>query len=58
MSNRDLKIWEKKTAASRSKIVPRQDSKSPDMKAMENKHNPGWFARPEKFINDRPSTVS
>ena len=44
-----LKIYEKQTAASRGKKVVRDDTKSPDEKAMENKHQPGWFARPEKY---------
>ena len=25
---------------------------------MENRNNPGWFARPEKFSNDRPNMNS
>lgn len=29
-----------------------------DVKALENRHNPGWFTRPEKFITDRPSSLS
>ena len=55
-----LKIYEKQTAASRGKRVARDGStsQSPDQKAIENRHNPGWFARPEKFINDRPTVGS
>jgi len=44
-----LKIYEKMTAASRAKLVTRDDTRSPDEKAVDNRHHPGWFARPDKF---------
>ena len=53
-----LRIYDKQTAASRGKQVNRGDTQSPDEKAVSNRHNPGWFARPEKFTNERPSTNS
>ena len=55
------KIYEKQTAASKAKQVGAVGSGSSnaiDEKAMQNRHNPGWFARPEKFTHDRPSTNS
>ncbi len=48
-SSSHLKIYEKQTAASRGKLVARDDTRSPDEKAIDNKHHPGWFARPEKY---------
>lgn len=43
-----LKIYEKQTAASRGKQVKSivgVESATPDQKAMENRHNPGYYAR-------------
>ena len=54
----ELKIYEKTTTASRSKRVNTEGEVSPGQKALENKHNMGWFARPEKFVDDRPSSIS
>jgi hypothetical protein len=54
----ELKVYDKTTAASRSKRIKDQAEMSPATKALENKHNLGWFARPEKFIDDRPSSIS
>ena len=53
----ELKIYEKTTTASRSKRVNTDSEQSPDSKALENRHKPGWFARPEKFMDDRPSSI-
>ena len=54
------KIYEKQTAASKAKQVGSVSNPTGniDEKAMQNRHNPGWFARPEKFTHDRPSTNS
>ena len=54
----EVRVYDKTTAASRSKRVKDQAEMSPATKALENKHNLGWFARPEKFIDDRPSSIS
>ena len=29
----------------------------PNEKALEHRHNLGWFARPEKFLDDRPNSI-
>ena len=54
------KIYEKQTAASKAKQVGSSTNSTGniDEKAMQNRHNPGWFARPEKFTHDRPSSNS
>ena len=56
-SRPELKIYEKTTTASRSKRVNTDGEQSPGQKALENKHNMGWFARPEKFVDDRPNSI-
>ena len=55
-----LKVHEKQTASSRGKQVrtASDQERSPDQIAMENRHQLGWFARPEKFTKDRPNTNS
>ena len=55
-----MKIWERQTAASRGKQVSRNSAaqQSSDARALENQHNPGWFARPEKFTHGRPNAAS
>ena len=57
-NSRELKIYEKTTTASRSKQVKAGADVDPGEKALEHRHNLGWFARPEKFIDDRPNSIS
>ena len=56
-NSRELKIYEKTTAATRAKQVKTDGNVDPNEKALEHRHNMGWFARPEKFLDDRPNSI-